>query len=150
MLLLTIAALIPPPPDWTPPRASGPGTFCGATFRLAMQQGETIRADWPGEVFINDVFGTYRLTTPGGEIVITENGPRTVPAGRPVMVRAGETTFRAHQDGVYALRVRGNQNIKAVTVRFPSGTSEAAARALLSRVSAGTPAGATCLEPENR
>ena len=150
MLLLTIAALIPPPPDWTPPRASGPGTFCGATFRLALQQGETIRADWPGEVFVNDVFGSNRISTPDGEVVIAENGPRTMPAGRPVTFRAGATIFYAHQGNVYALRVRGDRNIRGVTVRFLEGTSDAAVRAMLSRISAGTPAGATCLRPENR
>lgn len=149
-MLLTIAALIPPPPGWTPPQASGPGTFCGATFRLALAQGETIRADWPGEVFINDVFGTYRIATPGGEVVVTENGPRTRLTGRASVFRAGATTFRSYGNGGYALGVRGNETIKAVIVRFPTGTSEAAARAMLSRLSAGTPAGATCLQPENR
>lgn len=150
MLLLTIAALIPPPLNWEPPQARGPGTFCGATFRLELAGGEIIRADWPGEVFINDVFGTYRIMTANGEVVITENGPRTMPAGRPVTFRAGASIFRAHRDGVYALRVRGNHNIRAVTVRFPGGTSEADSRALLSRISAGTPTSAACLQPENR
>lgn len=150
MLLLTLAALIPPPPGWTPPQASGPGTFCGRQFRLALSQSETIRADWPGEVFINDVFGTYRVATAGGEVVISENGPTSRLTGRSRAFRAGATTFRSHGNGGYALAVRGSEVVKSVTVRFPGGTNDAAARALLSRISAGTPAGATCLEPENR
>ncbi len=149
MLLLTIAALIPPPPDWTPPRASGPGTFCGRTFRLALMENESIRADWPGEVFINDVFGTYRVTTPGGEVVITENGARTRLTGRSLTYRAGATTFRSHGSDGFSLTIPGNETIKAVTVRFPNGTSHAVSRALLSRIRSGVPAGTACLQPEN-
>lgn len=149
MLLLTIAALIPPPPGWTPPQASGPGTFCGRTFRLELTATERLAVQWPGEMFINDVYGTYYVTTPGGDVVVTEDGARTQPTGRSRALTAGRTRFRAFADRRYALAVPGNANIKAVTVRFPEGTSDAAARAFLSRVALGIPAGATCLRPEN-
>ncbi len=151
MLLLTLSALIPPPPDWTPPRASGPGNLCGTRFTLAMVAGETVRADWPGEIFINDVFGTYRVTTPAGEVVITENGSRTRPTGHSHPFEAGAVTFSAYADGAYAFAVQDSETVKAVTVRFPDGTSEEAARALLSRMGAGRPAAdLDCLSPENR
>lgn len=148
MLLLTIAALIPPPPGWTPPQASGPGTFCGRTFRLQLSPADRIRVMWPGEMFINDVYGTYYVTTPSGDVVVTEDGARTRPTGRSRAMTAGRTRFRVFADQRYALTVPGNANIKAVTVRFPEGTSDAAARAFLSRVALGIPADAICLRPD--
>jgi hypothetical protein len=149
MLLLTLAAMIPPPPGWTPPTASGPGTFCGHTFRLELTPAERIAVMWAGEIFINDVYGTYYVTTAGGDVVLTEDGARTRPSGRSRDFTAGRTRFRSYGERRYSVAVAGNPSIRAVTVRFPEGTSDRAARAFLGRVRLGAPAGAQCLRPDN-
>lgn len=147
MLLLTFAALIPPPPDWTPPQVNGPGAFCGRTFRLELNQAELVRVMWPGEMFINDVYGTYYVTTPGGDVVVTEDGARTRPTGRSRAMTIGRTRFRAFPERRYSVAVAGNPNVRAVTVRFPDGTSAATARAFLSRMRLGHGNAAQCLAP---
>jgi len=148
MLLLTLAALIPPPPGWTPPTASGPGIFCGRAFRLEMSAAERVAGQWPGEMFINDVYGTYHVTTSGRDVVVTEDGARTRPRGRSRPFTTGRTRFRAYGELLYSVAVAGNSPIRAITVRFPEHTSEAVARALLSRVRLGVPTGTACLRPE--
>lgn len=144
MMLLTLAALIPPPPGWTPPQASGPGTFCGRTFTLGLQQGETISARWPGEVFINDVYGTYDIDTGAGRVTVSEDGARARPTGSSRRAAAG---FRSYGSNTYVLRIARHELVKAVTVRFAAGTPRPAADALLSRIRAGVATTTQCLRP---
>lgn len=144
-LALAAAAMIPPPPGWTPPHADGPGAFCGRTFTLQLVQGERLAMDWPGEMFINDSYGTYRISTAAGAVVVSEDGARTRPAGRSQRIANGR--FRSYGATTYSIAVPRNQNVKAVTVRFPAGTSRATADGLLRRISLSRAAGTQCLAP---
>lgn len=153
MMIAAIAAalLIPPPPDWTPPRMTGPGLLCGSSFGLDLRAGETGTWAWPGEVFINDVFGTVRVATPHGEVLITENGPRTRPSGRWQRAgRVGTRIIRGHGGGLYSVEVAASGNIRAVTLRFPSGFGTGEQRALLARLRVDAPRNPQCLQPDNR
>jgi hypothetical protein len=148
---LLAAMLIPPPPGWTPPHFTGPGLLCANRYGLDPPAGESATVDWPGEIFINDLFSTFRIATPRGEVVITENGPRTRPDGRWRRAgRSGTHVIRDHGGGVYSVEVGASGNIRAVTLRFPSGFGTAGQRALLARLRIEAPASPACLRPDNR
>ncbi len=148
---LAAAMLIPPPPGWTPPHVAGPGLLCGSRYGLQLAAGESATMDWPGEVFINDVFSTFRVRAPQGEVVITENGPTTRPSnpGRRA-ARAGSRFILDHGGGVYSVQVAGTGNIRAVTLRFPAGFATADRRAMLSRLRIDASPDPQCLRPDNR
>ena len=147
---LLAAMLIPPPPDWTPPRMTGPGLLCGSSFGLNLRAGETGTWEWPGEIFINDVFGTVHVATPRGEVLITENGARTRPQGPWRRAgRAGTHIIRSHGGGVYSIEVNSGY-IRAVTLRFPSSFGTGEQRAVLARLLIDAPRNPQCLRPDNR
>lgn len=151
LMLLPLAALIPPPPDWEPPRANGPGTFCGRTFTIEVRAGERIWQEWPGEMAQRDVYGTYHLETPRGEIVLSEDGERARPQGpaMPVPPQPG-VPFSSYGDRVYAASMQDRGNVKALTVRFSEDYPAADHLNLLSRVRRGRAPQTTCLAPDNR
>ena len=153
MIAFTLAAamLIPPPPDWTPPRMVGPGLLCGSSFGLDLRPGEAGTWGWPGEIFINDIFGTVHVATPRGEVLITENGARTRPTGTWRRAgRAGTHVIRDHGGGVYSVEVSTSGTIRAVTLRFAPTFAPADRRAVLSRLRIDAPRNPQCLQPENR
>ncbi len=148
---LVAALLIPPPPDWQPPRMSGPGLLCGSSFGLDLRVGETGTWDWPGEIFINDIFGTVHVATPRGEVLITENGARTRPSGAWRRAgRSGTHVIRDHGGGVYSVEVSTGAAVRAVTLRFAPTFPAAERRAVLARLRIDAPPNPQCLQPENR
>ena len=148
---LLAAMLIPPPPDWQPPHFAGPGLLCANQYGLNLVAGESAAMDWPGEIFMNDLFSTFRVATRNGEVVITENGPRTRPTGRWRRAgRSGTHFIRDHGGGVYSVEVATSGNIRAVTLRFPSGFGRGEQRGMLARLRIDAPANPVCLRPDNR
>ena len=148
---LLAAMLIPPPPDWQPPFASGPGLLCTSSYGLRLLPGERATMDWPGEIFMNDIFSTFHIATPRGEVLVTENGDRTRPqtawrrAGR-----SGSHFIRDHGGGLYSVEVAPGGPVRAVTLRFPATFSRADRQAVLARLRIDPPSNPQCLQPENR
>ncbi len=151
LMLLALAALIPPPPDWEPPSASGPGTFCGRTFTIEVRGGERIWQEWPGEMALRDVYGTYHLETPHGEVVLSEVGERAKPQGSamPVPPQPG-VPFSSYGDRVYAVSTNDGGVVTAMTVRFGEEYPAAGHLNLLSRVRRDRSPQTACLAPDNR
>lgn len=147
---LLAAMLIPPPPDWQPPFASGPGLLCTGSYGLQLRAGERATMDWPGEIFMNDIFSTFHIATARGEVLITENGSRTRPQGAWRRAgRSGSHLIRDHGGGVYSVDVSRGY-VRAVTLTFPASFSRADRQAVLARLSIDPPPNPQCLQPENR
>lgn len=135
MIALLAAMLIPPPPDWTPPRMTGPGLLCGSSFGLDLRPGETGTWEWPGEIFMNDVFGTVHVATPRGEVLINENGDRTRPQGGMASRRTRRQPFhsrpwrrRLQRRGLEWLRPRSDPSLsRDLLPRRPAGRAGAPA-----------------------
>ena len=145
------AMLIPPPPDWQPPYASGPGLYCGHVFGVDILEGERVSAEWPGEIFMNDLYGTHHIDGPHGRVTISENGERTRPTGDASLVGAvGDLPLRRYDERTYAMELSGDGRIRAVSIRFPEAFSVDERRRFLERLHATKPEGVECLEPENR
>jgi hypothetical protein len=144
------AMLIPPPPDWQPPHFVGPGLLCASRYGLDLLAGESATVDWPGEIFMRDLFSTFHVATPRGEVLITENGPTTRPQGNGRRAgRVGTHFIRDHGGGVYSVEVN-NGAIRAVTLRFPASFGRAGQRAMLARLRIDPPPHPICLEADNR
>lgn len=151
MLTVLLAFLIPPPPDWEPPRAAGPGVFCGLSFTIDVEAGEAISQDWPGEMAMSDVYGTYRLETAQGPVVLREEGDRVRPRGKtmPVPPQPG-VPFSRYGDRLYSVSMPDSGNVTALSVRFGEDYPASNHLNLLSRVRRGRAPATTCLEPDNR
>jgi hypothetical protein len=144
------ALLIPPPPDWRPPHVAGPGLLCANAYGIDLLAGESATMDWPGEVFMNDLFSTFHIATPRGEVLVTENGPTTRPRGPGRRAgRIGARLIRDHGGGVYSVEVATSGNIRAVTLRFPAGFATGERRALLARLHIDPPPHPVCLRADN-
>ena len=143
--------LIPPPPDWQPPHYTGPGLMCAHRYGLDLVAGESATVDWPGEIFMNDLFSTFHVRTPRGEVLITENGATTRPSGPWRRAgRIGTHFIRSHGGGVYSVEVANGGAIHAVTLRFPSGFGTGEQRAMLARLHIEAPPNPPCLMPDNQ
>jgi hypothetical protein len=148
---LLAAMLIPPPPDWRPPHFAGPGLLCANAYGFDLVAGESATMDWPGEIFMNDLFSTFHIATPRGEVLVTENGPTTRPSGRWRRGgRIGTHFIRDHGGGVYSVEVATSGNIRAVTLRFPATFATGERRAMLARLRIDAPPHPVCLRADNR
>lgn len=146
-----LALLIPPPVDWAPPRAAGPGVFCGHSFTIVVEAGESISQEWPGEMAQSDVYGSYRIETSHGSVVLREEGDRARPRGNamPVPPRPG-VPFSRYDDRVYSISMSDAGNITALSVRFSEDYPASGHLEMLSRVRRGRAPATVCLEPDNR
>ena len=154
---MTLASLIaaagafgsPPPPGWEPPRFEGPVLMCGRTYGLNLVAGEQARLSWVGEMFLNDVFSTFTVRTPAGDVVVTENGRSTRPRERSRAAGlVGGQQIRDHGNGVYSFEVPGRGTVRAVTLRFADQFPVANRPAMLNRLRLVPPA-PECGRPVN-
>ncbi len=143
--------LIPPPPDWQPPHFAGPGLLCANRYGLDLVAGESATMDWPGEIFMNDLFSTFHVATPRGEVLVTENGLSTRPQGLGRRAgRIGTRFIRDHGGGTYSVEVAAGGSIRAVTLRFANAFSQAERRAMLARLRIDPPPDPQGLQPDNQ
>jgi hypothetical protein len=148
---MLLAMMNVPPPGWQPPHVAGPGLLCGDAFGVDLLAGESATYDWPGEVFMNDLFGTIHVVTPRGEVIVTENGERTRPQGPwHGAGRVDGRALRDHGQGVYSVEVATSGNIRAITLRFGSGFAPTDQAAVLGRLHIDPPPHPVCLAPDNR
>jgi hypothetical protein len=152
MILFALMAMMNvPPPGWQPPHVTGPGLLCGDVFGFDLLAGESGTYDWPGEVFMNDVFGTIHLRMPQGEVIVTENGARTRLHGHGLRVaQVDGRSVEDHGQGVYSVDVATSGNIRALTLRFGNGFGQPETLAALRRLRIDAPPHPACLVPDNR